>query len=142
MAENASATERATHVRLVCMENITCRDRRSECDAEEIATLADVAIALDEADEWAIIKHGGSGTGAGAFLEAIVASEDDDPDDAPGEAVDSIDDPLFAGLPDGDPKTLRQFIHNRRNETCWDGNNHVPAPSGHSRRLLDRIRGR
>lgn len=140
--ETTIAVERATHVRIVAMENISHRDRRSQHDAVEIDCLVDVAIELDSAAELNTDKHGGSGIGAGAYLEALIVDDDDDPDDADGETVDSIDDALFVGLPTGDVSRLRRFIQQQKNSTCWNGNNHVEAPHYHSEGLLRRIRGR
>ena len=141
-------TERATHIRQVNMENLSYRNRRSQEPSEPVTSLVDVAISLDIADGDAISAHGGSGDGAVAFLEAIVCTEDgrgcwnEDSDDEPGEHVTSIDDPLFAHLPPGDAKVLRQFIAGQKRSEVWDGNNHVTAPHYHAELLLHRIRGR
>jgi hypothetical protein len=134
--------ERATHVRIIEMENITCRNRRSIGETEKVATLADVAMMLDRAEECNIDNHGGSGIGAGAYLEATFGSDDPDKNATDGEAVETVDDPVFAGLPLGSARACRKFIADQKRSSCWDGNNHVPAPYSHTEAVLARIRGR
>lgn len=139
-------TERAGAVREVHMENMTYADRRSECGPEGVCSLADVAMALDAADDNDITNHGNSGTGAGAFLEALiipdgVLPEDYEPDDEDDcERVEGWRHPLFSHLPVGPLALLRQFIRDQARSTCWDGNNHVQAPAHHSQALLEYAR--
>lgn len=134
-----ATTERATHVRMVIRENESYRVRRGHVEQwREIETLAHVAVALDEAMAAGIEKHGNSGLGAGAFLEALASDPEDNPEDFDGVAVHYLADPLFAHLPVGDLMEVRRFVARQSHQRVWDGNNRVEPPCPNSRELLER----
>jgi len=132
----------ATGVRVILMENITERDRRDIGETSDELSLVEVARMLDVAAEEDIDRHGASGIGAGAHLEAVFGGEDPDDDDTDGEHVRRVHDPVFAGLPLGALGECRAFVSEQKRATCWDGHNHVPAPYSHSEALLNEARGR
>lgn len=140
--ETTIQVEQATGLRIVIMGNLSERSRRGLGQSFNIRTLADVAIALDRANERSIEAAGGSGMGAGAFLEAVFDHEDPRDPDSTGETVVSIDDPVFTGYPIGSARELRAFVTAQRRNTCWNGQNHIQAPFYESEALLNRIRGR
>jgi len=134
---NQETTERATGLRMIHMENITYRDRRSIGETiDDIQDKTTVAMFLDEAAEHNIDNYGGSGMGAGCFVEATFDDEDPDDVDTSGEEVEGVNDPVFDGLPLGSHKELRLFMSQQRESSCWNGHNHVECPLGNSRRVL------
>lgn len=137
--KNVEQAEQATGLREIIMENITHRRRRSIGDTmATLDSLVDVAIFLDKAEEDSIDMYGGSGTGAGAFVEAVFNGDDPDDEGSGAEDVSTIDDPMFSHLPFGDRSALRSFLSRQRRNTCWNGNNHVPAPTYNCETLLQR----
>ena len=134
--------ERVTGARIIWCENQTHARRRKIGKTRSVVELSDVAEMLDRAAERNIDLRGNSGSGAGAYLEIVFNGDDPADDDSDGEAVESLGDSILAGLPTGAAAKVRAFISRQKRGTCWNGNNHVPAPYHHSQELLDKIRGR
>jgi hypothetical protein len=111
------------------------RGHRRVIDEYRVTSLVDVAAALDQADEERIRGAGSFGMDVDAYAEAVF-------DDGTAERVYVPHDPVFAALPQGTAREARAFVTEQASATVWNGNNHVGAPYGHTRTMLEAIRGR
>lgn len=105
-------------------------------------TQQDVARFLDLAEEQAIERRGNSGSGAGAYVEALFDNDDPRDADSPGMEIDSLDQ--CSQLPVLRPgrktsRTLRIFINKQKRDSVWDGHNYTPCPYSNTLKLLERI---
>ncbi len=105
-------------------------------------TQEDVARFLDLANEQAISRRGGSGSGAGAYVEALFDGDDPRDADSPGMEIYSVD--AASNLPVLRPnhktgRSLRIFINEQKRDSVWDGHNLITCPYSNAQELLERI---
>jgi len=141
-----SATERIVGLRVSARNNYTCTSEqditawRSRGNGPISQVL--VAIGLDTAEAEAVERRGCSGTGSGAHLLALIATDEklSELTDDDEEEITSLNHPLVRELPVGDVRQLRQHISEQRRSQVWDGHNHVSIPPDHGNMLLAQIR--
>ena len=101
----------------------------------KLATQVDAAALLDDAAYESICGRGGCGYGSGAYAMLCFNPEGDD-----CERLDNIWHPDVQELPTGTPAEARAALRRRRDNTAWDGNNHVPHPIHNLEMLLTTMR--
>ncbi len=132
MSETTQQTEHPSHMRRVSVENETWINRYSRGKPVRIVDRLQVARMLDKTRALAIQKRGGSGMGAGAFVEVMWGNDDD----AGTQQLDSPDDPVLGDLPLGGVWHARRFATAHERTTEWDGNNHVAMHAEHTRSVI------
>ena len=118
-------------------DNYSCTDRQRIHYRTSHPTLAGLAAALDRAHLDGIEQCGCSGSGAGAWVEAVFDIDDEDKN----IVVDNIESPILGDCEPLEIGASRLALARRAGKLersrVWDGHNFVTTVADNTRRLME-----
>jgi len=139
MNQTATTTKQIVRFDVFTRNNYTQTDRQRDCVSYHPPTLAGLAAALDRARLDGIEQRGYSGSGAGAWVEAVF---DVDVEDI-NVRVDGINSPVLAACSPLEVGASRLALARRagrlERERAWNGNNFVTVGADATRQLIETL---